>query len=198
MAKQLYHWRPEDDAVIRERYDSRTATITALAALLGKPRHQIKVRARILGVARPQQKGPWTNREISYLEANLSRRSVENIAEHLGRSVTAVAVRAKRLGVNKTTDGYTCQSLAIAFGIDDATVRRWIRRGLLKAGRRHTHYQYDSYYISQDAVRRFVCTYPLAFNLRKVDQLWFIDLLAGVNGQPIEEGRGRRQQEAAC
>jgi hypothetical protein len=36
------------------------------------------------------------------------------------------------------------------------------------------------YFISDQEVKRFVTTYPTQFDLRRVEQVWLIDLLAGI------------------
>ncbi len=35
----------------------------------------------------------------------------------------------------------------------------------------------DVYLIHESAVRRFIIENPMGFDLRKVDQLWFLDLI---------------------
>lgn len=171
-----YFFGEEEDRLIRERYDSRTETIDELATLLRVPRWAVRRRAQQLGVARCKEPR-WTPQEEEYLEANLPRLSVLALAKTLRRSPTAVALKAKRLGLRKGDSGYTLRSLALGFGVDDHTVGRWIRAGMLEAARRNTQRERDMYLISEKAVREFIRRHPLEFDLRKVDQLWFIDLL---------------------
>ncbi|MBW2673834.1 MAG: hypothetical protein JRD89_10545 [Deltaproteobacteria bacterium] len=175
MSRKKYHFDEAADRLIIGLYDSRSETITRLAQMLGVPRFAIKHRAQVLGVARTKEK-PWSEADIKYLEANLHRASLERIAQRLGRSTTAVVLKAKRLGIRKSDEGYTLRSLAIAFGVDDHKVKGWVDTGLLRAQRRKSARPADMYYISDEAVRCFVLTYPLEFDLRRVDQLWFVDL----------------------
>jgi hypothetical protein len=181
-AKRWY-WRPDEDALLRARYDSRTETITDLTRMLRRPRWVVRKRAQELGLARVKELR-WSAEEVAYLEANYSRYSIQRLARRMGRTVTAVAVKKKRLGLRKTDEGYTARALAQAFGVDDHKVSGWIRAGLLEATMRGTELERDVYYISDDAALRFVRQNPLAFDLRKVDQLWFLDLvLNGRNGK---------------
>jgi hypothetical protein len=180
MSGKKYFFDQFSARLIREHYDSRTETINWLSDKLGFPRWVIKKRAQILGVARTGERKPWSEREIAYLEANLSRLSLAVLAKKLERSLTAVALKAKRLGIKKSDEGYTARSLAQAFGVDDHKVVRWVRLGLLKASRRNSGRPRDMYLITDNEVRRFVCTYPTEFDLRRVDQVWFIDLLGGI------------------
>ena len=176
MSRKKYHFEPYHDALIRERYDSRTETIDWLARVLGVPRFAVKHRAQRLGVARTKEK-PWSLEEVAYLETYLHRLSVVTLARRLERTVTAVALKAKRLGIRKSDEGYTATAVAQAFGVDLHRVTCWIEQSLLRASRRNTGRNRDMYYISEGAVKEFVTGHPSEFDLRKVDQLWFIDLV---------------------
>jgi len=58
-------------------------------------------------------------------------------------------------------------------------VTRWIKSGHLKARFRGTartaQQNGDSYLIQERDVRRFILEHPTEIDLRKVDQLWFLD-----------------------
>ena len=99
------------------------------------------------------------------------------IARRLQRSVTAVQLKAKRLGLRKRDGAFTARAVALGFGIDDHVVLRWISSGMLKAQRRNSQRERDMHFISDRALREFVSKHPLEFDMRRVDQLWFIDLL---------------------
>ena len=171
-----YHFSDEEDCLIRDRYDSRTETIDELARLLRVPRWVIRHRASRLGVTR-RSEPRWTPDDEAYLQANLRRLSVGGLARKLGRSPTAIALKAKRLGLRKRNGGYTLRSLALGFGVEQHAVARWVREGMLTARRRNSGRERDMYLISDRAVREFVRRHPLSFDVRRVDQLWFIDLL---------------------
>lgn len=181
MSGKKYFFNDASDRLIRERYDGRTQTIEQLSKKLGFPRWIIKRRAQTMGLSRTKEK-LWSEKEIAYLEANLHRLSVAVLARKLGRSLTAVALKAKRLGIRKSGEGYTARSLAQAFGIDDHKVVHWVQLGLLKASFRNSERSHDMYFIPDQEVERFIRTYPTEFDLKRVDQVWFIDLLAGVRG----------------
>ena len=182
MSRKKYFFDEAADRLMKECYDSRTETIDWLSQNLGFPRWAIKKRAQELGLARTKEK-PWSDKEVAYLEANLHRLSLSVLARKLHRSVTAVALKAKRLGIRKSDEGYTVHSLAQAFGVDDHKVLRWIKQGLLKASHRNSGRPRDMYFITDRDVRRFVATYPTEFDLKRVDQVWFIDLLIGIRGE---------------
>ena len=186
--ERKYRFSEDDDRLIRRRYDSRTETIDELAALLRLPRWVIRRRAQTLGVARCKEPR-WTEEEEQFLESGLPRLSVTAIAKKLGRSTTAVALKAKRLGLRKRNGAFTARALAQGVGVDDHVVARWITSGLLTASHRHSERERDMHFISHAAVKQFVRAYPLEFDIRKVDQLWFVDLL--VDGVGRSDGRRR-------
>ena len=181
MSRKKYFFDETSDRLISECYDGCTETIDRLSRRLSFPRWVIKRRAQTLGVARTKEK-PWSEREVTYLETNLHRLSVAVLARKLGRTATAVALKAKRLGIKKSDEGYTARSLAQAFGVDDHKVVRWVELGLIRAARRNSGKPRDMYFIPDREVKRFVSTYPTEFDLRKVEQVWFIDLPVGVGG----------------
>ena len=71
--------------------------------------------------------------------------------------------------------------LAEASGIDSHAVSRWIKHGHLKAQLRGTargqQQNGDIYLIREKDVRRFILEHPTEIDLRKVDQLWFLDVI---------------------
>jgi hypothetical protein len=162
-------------------YDSRPATITMLAREWGTPRWTVQKYAQDRGLARTKELD-WSKSDEEYLSANMHRLAVATIARRLKRTRTGVKLKARRLGVRKHGEGYTAQSIALAVGEDPHKVVGWIDQGLLKATRRHTDRENDSYLILEKEVRRFIIENPSKINMRRVDGLWLIDLLANGGG----------------
>jgi hypothetical protein len=185
---QLYHWTPDLDDQLRRRYDGRTETISALATRIGFPRWNVKRRALVLGLARSKEPR-WTEEQDDWLRANLTRKPWRALAQHLGRTVVAVRVRAKRLALNKTAgdETFTCRAAAQILGADDHKVARWVERGLLAATRRGTDrvggQNGDLWRITPAALRTFILRYPQEVDLRRVEGAgWkhtFLDVVAG-------------------
>jgi hypothetical protein len=103
------------------------------------------------------------------------------MAKHLGRSSTAIKLKAKRLGLRKYDEGYTASSLAEALGVDPHWVLSRIRSGKLRAAPRRTERKPeqggDSWLISDDALLDFLREHSYDVDLHKVDSLWFMDLI---------------------
>lgn len=183
-----YVLTPHIEAYLRMHYDvtSGRGMSHRLAKALNVPKWRICRWACYLGLSRTVKPAPWSLEESALLERFIGKRSPEWIQRHhlKARSVTAICVKAKRMQFSRRDfDDYTGRQLAVAFGVDAKTVGRWIEQGKLKAtrwGTARTPAQHgDHYRITQDAVRRFVREHPSTFDLRKVDQLWFLDLVFG-------------------
>ena len=155
-----------------------------LAKKVGMPQWALKKRARDLGLARTKELH-WSERELEIL-ARYAWMSDERIrlklkAAGFVRSVTGIHLKLKRMGFKHDGNFYSANSLAQGLGIDSHAVTRWIRSGHLKAklrGTARTEQQNgDIYLIHEKDVRQFILAHPTDIDLRKVDQLWFLDLI---------------------
>jgi hypothetical protein len=180
--EKKYRWTPERDALLRERYASRVkGRALEIATAFGWPKWVITRRAGELALARPKE-ARWTAEQDAFLLEHAGTRTANWMAKRLGRTLTAVVVRLKRLHISRRVqDGLTARDVAACFGIDGHEVARWIEQGKLVAKRRGTARANDPHVIQPQAIRQFVRRYPTAFRLDKVDQLWFMDLV--FNGQ---------------
>ena len=182
MPKAKWRWDADIDRFLGQHYDPTVrGRSDAIAAKLGVPRWAVNRRAAVLGLSRPKDR-PWTPEEVEYLERNYHRSSVKVVARRLARSVTATRLKAKRLGLRKHGEGYTACSLAQALGVDPHWVLCRIRAGTMCATHRHTERTPsqggNSWLISEAAVVAFIRSCPYELDLRKVDQLWFMDLVS--------------------
>lgn len=178
----LYVWTPAKDAVLRERYDGRKGSAAKLAAAFGWPKWVITKRAQGLGLCRPvENRQPWTPEEERLLEEMAGERAITFMARRLKRSDTSVALKLKRMKIScRIRNGYTLRDLELCFGVDHHLVNRWIRTGLLKGQRRFgAGFAREAWAFTDGDLRRFVRENPTAFELRRVDQVWFLDLGRG-------------------
>ena len=155
-----------------------------LARKVGITHWALKKRARELGLARPKEL-PWSEPELDIL-ARYAWMSDERIrlklkAAGYSWSATGIHLKLRRMKFKHDPSFYSANGLAQALGIDSHAVSRWIRRGHLRAQRRGTargeQQHGDIYLIREKDVRRFILEHPTEIDLRKVDQLWFLDLL---------------------
>jgi hypothetical protein len=205
--KRKYIWTPAMDDRIREAYRVHLSTRRSLSIkdTLGKrfgyPPWAVQQRAGKLGLCRPKEK-PWTEAELELLEKHAwkSAETIEQILRAAGfvRSHNAIWVKRNRHFVGGRVEQYPFYSanrLAQLMGIDGHCVTAWINGGLLKAKRRGTAHMGDRdfWMIYPEHVRKFLVAHPIAFDLRKVDQLWFMDVLTNRTA----EMPYRRKPEAA-
>lgn len=185
---------PEIDAVIRRLYVERVGRgkvphLRQFADKIGWPAWAVKKRGRELGLARTREL-PWSDEEVELLHryAWQSDESIRRKLKAAGytRTATAIHLKLKRTQAKQSGDYYSATGLAQCFGCDSHCVVGWIKKGWLKAKPRETartaQQGGDTWLILHSDVRQFVVAHPMAFDLRKVDQLWFIDLLC--NRQP--------------
>ena len=183
------------DQLIREVYliprGAKTRpSIPLLAKKVGMPHWALKKRARELGLARTKER-PWTDPELEILTRHAwmsdERIRLKLKAAGYARSATAIHLKLRRMQFKHNGSFYSAKSLAQALGIDPHAVTRWIKSGHLKAKLRGTargpQQNGDIYLIQEKDVRRFILEHPTDIDLRKVDQLWFIDLLAAGLGR---------------
>lgn len=94
------HWSAAEEAVVRDGY--RRIPAAELAARLGRGVGAIKMRARLLGVAKPvQARIPWTAAADARLRAGYGSTPTSELAAALGTTVEAVWARAKALGLKR-------------------------------------------------------------------------------------------------
>ena len=186
-SRRKYVFTDQIDQLIRAVYlnhrDAKTRLgIRPLAKKVGMPHWALKKRARELGLARTKEL-PWSEPEVQML-ARYAWMSDERIrlklkAAGYSRTITGIHLKLKRMRFKHDGNFYSAHSLAQALEIDPHAVTRWIKSGHLRAKLRGTErtpqQNGDSYLIQEKDVRRFILEHPTDIDLRKVDQLWFLD-----------------------
>lgn len=199
MPEKKWIWTDTMDQLLTNSYDPRVkGRSEEIAGRLHIPRWAVNRRAAVLGLSRPKDR-PWIAEEEAYLEASFHRVSVKAMARKLGRSPTAVKLKAKRLGLRKSGEGYTCLSLAQALGVDSHWVLARIKSGKMRASHRHTERTPQqgggSWLITEEAFIAFLREHPYEIDVRKVDSLWFMDLIGPYLGQRTGCREAARSQQ---
>lgn len=124
----------------------------------------------------------WTTAEVEILDRSFGHRTDKAIAKQLGRTVVAVRLKAKRLGMHKRTAGFTARSVGEIFGVDGSTIGKvWIRRGLLRA-RRAAVREYDGrvvhWIVSGTEVEAFITRHPELVDVEKMPESYYRALAA--------------------
>lgn len=171
-----------------------------LGRRFGFPPWAIQQRAAKLGLCRAKEK-PWAERELALLEQNSwkSESRISTILRANGFARSANAVHVKRVRWLHERRGqypfYSAHGLANLMGVDSHQITRWIALKLLQAERRGTERNArqggDEWAIRPAAMRQFLIENPLLFDIRKVEQLWFMDLLTNDQANHLEAMRER-------
>ncbi len=188
-------WTDADDLYLRQSWPkvmNRKITAQYVADQIGVSHTQARIRAAVLGVARPRDPGrPWTEEEDEYLcqwsHLGLYALAIRMKKRGWPRSRCAIAARLSRLNqkIRGTNDVlYSARGLSSLLGIDVGSVLLWIKKGWLKAtprtpGKHHTSGGPKEWAIQPDDARRFIRDYIAYVDLTTADKFWLVDLLAG-------------------
>jgi hypothetical protein len=169
--------------------------LTCLAETIGWPYWAVQAEARRLGVTRIKESN-WSNQELTILERNAhwTPTTIRKRLKEQGyyRSLHAIENKRNRLNLFKSHDYMSPYDLAKhCFRVSPDTVKRWMAKGWLRTLERKDVERNDTcHWIKQQWVYDFVVKHPLAFDIKKVDQLWFIDLLTSGNvGVKLQESK---------
>jgi hypothetical protein len=192
MSAKKYFYTPEEMQVIKDYYDGSTLNINKIMRLLGRkyPRWYIRRKAAEIGLAKPKA-AFWSEREEEWLHENFPRKGFRAIQAGLfringgiTRSPCAILLKAKRLHINKRSNGLTLRMMEGLLGQDHKKIYTWIKRGLLKADRKDTARTEiqggDMWHFEPKKVRKFIIANPEEIDLRRVEPVSFIHLVAGM------------------
>lgn len=167
-------------AELRERIlrDYQTDGASSIADEYGLPKWRVQRWATELGLARTKEPF-WSESEIEYLREHYGRVSNRKIAKHLGRTVTAVHLKAKRLAIRGwAKDAHCSRDLAILLGVDDHRVLKWIERGWLDA---EQNCPGGVWKFTDKALRAFLRDHGYSIDLSRVEPGWLMGLAFGAS-----------------
>lgn len=108
----------------------------------------------------------WTEEELTFLEENISSKTVAQIAKLLGRSFASVNIKLNRMGLygfEKSTDLLTMNQLCIMMGVEHRTViKKWKAKGL------HIGKRGNYLVIRQEDLIKFLKAHPEDWNAAAV------------------------------
>jgi hypothetical protein len=204
-SKSKYVWRVEYDAYLRTHYfgglNRRFQVLNGMVRLTGLPRWYIKRQAARLGLTLHMDRRPWTADEMNLLEKLVGRVSSATIAKRLHRPESSVVNKLKRIGTSRRVrNGYTIRELELCLGEDHHKITQWIKNGWLRdrlqGTRRHDGNGNDIHRIREKDILTFIRNHPQEFNLGKVDQTWFLDLVL-LRGREVPAAKLPRKRDTA-
>lgn len=192
---QKYDPNEDEWAIVLNNYDGTSFQISHILRLLprGKyPRWYIRRMAQQLGLARiiaPE----WTPAEERYLCEHYPKMGLKALRNGMirngmaARTPIAIRIKIKRLELHPgDCDGFTMRGLCDLLWRGQENhqiINRWIDAGWLKGKRRGTFRKQsqggDQWYFDPEWVRAFIIGHPAEIDLRQVDQVAFIALVAG-------------------
>lgn len=104
----------------------------------------------------------WTDKECDFLKENIGTYSMAYIAKSLGRTETAVLIKAKRLNLGcfkNNSDKITVADVCEILDIDHKGVYRMIRLGKIKYQRKRIRNNSYQYFFDYDYIIRFAESY---------------------------------------
>jgi len=184
-----HKWTDEERDIVRRDYDGHNRTAHLIAMKLSYMTgdkitfNAVKGQAAKMGIL--TDKSPdWTDREVEALQEMITQYAPAKIAKRLHRSVNAVVVKSKRLGLSRRfRDGwYTKRDVAEILGVDHKKIQKYMDSGDLKASY-HTDIKPKKnngacWHIEQDDLRRFIVSKAGDFQGRNVDLTIIVWLLA--------------------
>lgn len=152
-------------------YDGSSERIDELERRLGVPRYLIRRWAGQMRLTGSGRGARWKSEDIAYLEKHIKSKTLQEIADVLRRTEESVRTKAYLLGLIER-EGYTLKDICEGLGCSFELATKWIDKGWLKGTRRETGF----WSFTDKQIRDFLRTHPLEIDLRRVDQLWFLDV----------------------
>lgn len=171
----------------KKRQELGVPSIRDAARDTGVPAHTLKKFARELGLTRTKDL-PWSEEEIKILDEQgyKSTDALARILRLAGFKRTEVGIqlmRARRRS-HKASPFFSLSAIARLFGVDGHLVTDWVEKGWLRAEYKETKKNKgaemrsgDTRVADKDSIYRFVVEHPESFDLRRVDQLWFLHVI---------------------
>lgn len=131
-------------------------------------RHNIIAAAKRGGYRSSKNRKSWRAQEDDWLRENWHRRSPQEVATHLGRSVTSVVLRKKRIGIGRY-DGtdLTIRDIESVLRVDHRLWHAFIDKGWLKAWQRTRQGIVSAITrVNIEALHRFLREHPQVIDYR--------------------------------
>ena len=179
-----HKWTDDERDIVRRDYDGTNKTAQRIADNLGVTFNAVKGQAGKMGIRLPKSPA-WTEAEIERLSEMITVYNPSAIAKRLNRSVNAVVVKSKRLGLSRRArDGwFTKREVCEIMGVDHKRIQRDIDKGKLKA-RYHSEVKPSQngascWHIKQEDLIEFIKNNTGDFLGRNVDLITIVWLLSG-------------------
>lgn len=191
--RQNHKWTDEERAIIRRDFKHSRESCKQLAKYLSfitKERiTQYSIRGQVtsMGIAKNDDRHPWSPEEIERLKELMPRYSPRRVAEMMHRSINSVTVKSKRVSISRRCRNgwFTKSEVMEILGHDHRWVQRRIDSGTLKAtyhyDRRPSQLGGSAWHVAEEDLKKFIKTYPEELVGCNIDIITIVDIISGVN-----------------
>jgi hypothetical protein len=193
LTKQKTHrWTDEERAIIRREYKHTRKSLQWLAEYLtvytGDKISIYAVRGQIqgMGIAKSDDRRPWTPKEDEALRRLVGKYNVRKVARQMHRGEGSIRNRVKRLNISlrQRTGWFTKSEVMEIVGHDHKWVQARIDSGAIEAtwhhDKRPTAAGLRYWHITEQALVKFIRTYPEELVGCNIDIVTIVDMLAGI------------------
>jgi len=187
-AKRKNHiWTDYEKDIIRSDYKHTRESAIELADRLGVTEYAVKGQIAIMGIAKSDDRQPWSPEEKERLWDLMHKYCTRRVARIMHRSINSVTVMSKRLKISRHyRDGwFTKREVCEILGHDHKWVQRRIDSGALVAtyhhGERPQKNGMRSWHISEQDLIQFIRKYPEELVGCNLDIMMIVELLASID-----------------
>ena len=181
-----HRWTEEELAIVRRDFRGTHESCREIGARLGVSQHAVRGQVHKMGLAKHNERRPWSEAEKERLAELVPVYSVGKIAKLMKRSVNSVVIQARRINASRRDrfGWYTKGEVSEILGQDHHWVQRRIDSGTLKAsyhdGERPGQDGQKRWHISERDLKHYLRRYPQELSGRNVDLVQVVNILAGV------------------
>lgn len=181
-----HRWTDDERNVIRSDYRHTRESAIELADRLGVTEYGVKGQISAMGIAKSDDRCPWTPEEKQELDVLMHKFCPRRVARMMHRSLNSVVVMSKRLNISRRhrTGWFTKSEVCEILGHDHRWVQRRIDSGAIKAAyhydRRPSKLGGSAWHIDEQDLVLFLRKYPEELVGCNMDIQMIVELLAGI------------------
>ena len=184
--RQNHKWTDDERDIIRRDYKHTRRSRRELAARLGVTEYGVAGQISSMGIARSEDRRPWTPQEKEILAMLIPQYCPRVIARKMHRSLNSVVVMAKRINApRRYREGwFTKREVCEILGHDHKWLQARIDSGALRAtshyGGTPSQKGMSAWHIREEDLVRFIRKHPQELVGCNIDIILIVELLAGI------------------
>ena len=184
--RKNHTWTDDERDIIRRDYKHTRKSRQDIAARLGVTEYGVAGQISTMGIAKSDDRHPWTPQEKEKLAKLIPQYCPRAIARMMHRSLNSVVVMAKRINApRRYRDGwFTKQEVCQIVGHDHKWVQPRIDSGALKATyhyeKRPSQKGMSAWHIKEYDLVQFIRKHPQELVGCNIDIIMIVELLGGI------------------